>query len=50
MIDIIKNNKSKITIALFYGTLGVVGRLTLSELLPKTPSLYLNIGGITQPL
>jgi hypothetical protein len=50
MIDIIKNNKSKITIALLLIMLGVVGRLTLSGLLPKTPSLYLNIGGITQPL
>lgn len=50
MIDIIKNNKSKIIIASLLITLGVVGRLTLSELLPNTPSLYLNIGGMTQPL
>ena len=50
MIDIIKNNKSKIIIASILIILGVVGRLTLSELLPSTPAFYLTIGGVTQPM
>ena len=50
MIDKIKEQKSKIIIASLLIILGIVGRLTISELLPNTPSLYLNIGGITQPM
>jgi len=50
MMDIIKDNKSKIIIASLLITLGVVGRLTFLELLPNSPSLYITIGGITQPM
>ena len=50
MIDKIKEHKSKIIIASILILFGVVGRLTITELLPNTPSLYLNIGGMTQPI
>jgi len=50
MIDIIKNNKSKITIAALLISLGIIGRLTLAKFLPNTPSLYLNIGNVSQPM
>ncbi len=50
MIDIIQKNKSKIIIASLLIILGVIGRLTLSELLPSSPALYITIGGVTQPM
>ncbi len=50
MIEIVKNNISKIVTASVLIVLGVVGRLTLSELLPSSPSFYITLNGITQPL
>jgi len=50
MKDIIENNLPKILIASLLIIIGVIGRLTLFELLPKSPSIYLNLNGITQPL
>lgn len=50
MKDIIENNLPKILIASLLITIGVMGRLTLFELLPKSPSIYLNLNGITLPL
>ena len=46
----IKNNVSKIFIASLLIIFGVIGRLTLSNLLPQSPSIYLTINGITQPM
>ena len=50
MKDIIKNNLPKIFVAFLLIAIGVIGRLTLTELLPSSPSIYLNLNGITQPL
>lgn len=50
MKDIIRNNLPKIFIAFLLIAIGVIGRLTLSNLLPESPSLYLNLNGLTQPL
>lgn len=50
MIDIIKNNISKIIIASILIISGVIGRLALTELLPSSPSLYITLNGITQPM
>ena len=50
MIEIVKNNISKIVTASVLIVLGVVGRLTLSELLPSSPSFYITLNGITQPM
>jgi hypothetical protein len=50
MIERIKNNISKIVIASILIISGVIGRLALLELLPSSPSLYINLNGITQPM
>jgi hypothetical protein len=50
MIEIIKNNISKIVTASVLIIMGVVGRLTLSELLPSSPSFYITLNGVTQPM
>lgn len=50
MREAITNNISKIGTASVLIILGVVGRLTLSELLPRSPSLYITVNGITQPM
>lgn len=50
MGEIIENNKSKIIIAALLIIFGVVGRLTLSELLPSSPALYITTNGINQPM
>jgi len=50
MIEKIKNNMSKLIIASFLIIIGVIGRLTLSELLPSSPALYITLNGITQPM
>lgn len=50
MIEIVRNNISKIVTASVLIVLGVVGRLTLSELLPSSPSFYITLNGITQPM
>ena len=50
MREIIKNHASKIFTASILILLGVVGRLTLTKFLPSSPSIYLTINGITQPM
>jgi len=50
MIGKIKNNMSNIFIASFLIILGIVGRLTFTQLLPSSPALYITINGITQPM
>ena len=50
MKDIIKDNIPKMFIAFLLILVGVIGRLTLSKLLPSSPSLYLNLNGMSQPL
>jgi len=50
MKDILKNNLPKIFVAFLLIAIGVIGRLTFDKLLPSSPSIYLNINGITQPL
>ena len=50
MYERIKEHKSKILTASLLITLGVVTRLTLSEFLPSSPSIYLTLNGITQPI
>lgn len=43
-------DRRKMAIVLLLMVAGVAGRLTLSELLPPSPEIYININGITQPL
>ncbi len=43
-------NGKKMTIMLSLIVAGIVGRLTLSKLLPPSPEIYINVNGITQPL
>ena len=50
MYEKIKEHKSKILTASLLITLGVVTRLTLSEFLPGSPSIYITLNGITQPI
>lgn len=50
MKEIIKDNIPKILAASLLIAIGVIGRLTLSELLPNSPSIYITLNGITQPL
>jgi len=50
MKQMLKENQSKIFTAVILITIGVIGRLTLSGLLPSSPSLYITINGITQPM
>ena len=50
MKDLINENKNSILIAVSLIIIGVVGRLTLSGLLPSSPSIYITLNGITQPL
>jgi len=50
MKEIIKNNASKIFTASLLILLGVVGRLTLTKFLPSSPSIYITVNGITQPM
>lgn len=50
MINKIRDNISKIIIAVSLVAIGVIGRLTLAELLPGSPSIYLTFNGISQPM
>jgi len=50
MIEKIKSNKLNLFTAFILITFGVIGRLSLSELLPSSPSLYITLNGITQPM
>ena len=50
MKDIIKNNIQKIFTASILIFLGVVGRLTFTKFLPSSPSIYITVNGITQPM
>jgi len=50
MLETIRNQKSKLLIASLLIIIGVVGRLTIAELLPLSPSLYLNVNGLSQPM
>ncbi len=50
MKDVIKDNIPKMFIAFLLIVTGVIGRLTLSKLLPSSPSIYLNLNGLSQPL
>ncbi|MCD6542199.1 MAG: hypothetical protein J7K38_02615 [Thermoplasmata archaeon] len=43
-------SRKKIAIILPLIVAGIVGRLTLSRLLPPSPDIYINVNGITQPL
>ncbi|KAA0009092.1 MAG: hypothetical protein FE037_01270 [Thermoplasmata archaeon] len=43
-------SRKKIAIILPLIVAGIVGRLTLSKLLPPSPDIYINVKGITQPL
>ena len=40
-------DRRKMAIVLLLMVAGVAGRLTLSELLPPSPEIYININGIT---
>ena len=50
MREIIKDHASKIFTASSLIFLGVVGRLTFTKFLPSSPSIYLTINGMTQPM
>ncbi len=50
MKEIIKDNIPKMFIAFLLIVVGIIGRLTLSKLLPNSPSIYLNLNGMSQPL
>ena len=50
MREIIKDHASKIFTASILIILGVVGRLTFTKFLPSSPSIYLTINGMTQPM
>lgn len=50
MFNKIRDNISKIMIAASLVIIGVIGRLTLAELLPSSPSIYLTFNGVTQPM
>lgn len=50
MKEINKNNISKIFTASLLIVLGVVGRLTFTKFLPSSPSIYITVNGITQPM
>jgi len=43
-------SRKKIAIILPLIVAGIVGRLTLSKLLPPSPDIYINVNGIIQPL
>lgn len=45
-----ENHASKIFTASILILLGVVGRLTFTKFLPSSPSVYLTINGMTQPM
>jgi len=50
MMEVIRNNISKIFIASALIIVGVIGRLAFLEFLPSSPSIYLTLNGITQPM
>ena len=50
MNDIINAHKNSILIATSLIIIGVIGRLTLSNILPSSPAIYITLNGITQPL
>ena len=50
MMEAIRNNMSKIFIASALIIIGVIGRLAFLEFLPSSPSIYLTLNGITQPM
>lgn len=50
MIEKILNYKNRIFCASLLIFIGVIGRITLNDLLPKVPSWSITINGITQPL
>jgi len=50
MKDMINKHKNSILIAISLIIVGVVGRLALTGLLPSSPSIYITLNGITQPL
>ncbi len=50
MYEKIINEKNKVIIALTLIICGVISRLTLFELLPRTPDIYIHINGLTQPM
>jgi hypothetical protein len=46
----VKENKYRMIAGIILITIGVLCRITFTHLLPHTPSLYLTLNGITQPL
>ncbi len=50
MIEVIRNNMSKIFIASALITIGVIGRLAFLEFLPSSPSIYITLNSVTQPM
>ncbi|MBN2602842.1 MAG: hypothetical protein JXA91_01760 [Candidatus Thermoplasmatota archaeon] len=50
MIEVIRNNISKIFIASALIVIGVIGRLAFLEFLPSSPSLYITLNNVTQPV
>jgi hypothetical protein len=50
MMELIRNNISKIFIASALIAIGVIGRLAFLKFLPGSPSIYITFNGITQPM
>ena len=50
MIEKILQEKNKILVAISLIFIGVVSRISLLNVLPNTPHIYLHLNGITQPL
>ena len=50
MMELIRNNISRIFIASTLITIGVIGRLSFLKFLPSSPSIYITLNGITQPM
>ena len=50
MFKKIYEEKNKIIIALTLIVIGVVGRLSFYQILPDTPSIYITLNGVTQPM
>lgn len=50
MLEKNTTEKNRILIAISLIIIGVIGRLSINGLLPNTPSIYITINGITQPM
>lgn len=50
MLEKFYDEKNKILVAISLIFIGVVGRISFYQILPNTPSIYITINGITQPM